>query len=119
MQQFQYSKNYSLMVASSGSWNYENNNLTPDELVWEMNKTINHLYHSIPRSVLIIWKTSAWSWHDDWNFLERNETTTRQKAANYLVYLGNQVAKQIIDTINASNLVYVDFFKGDLAAFVQ
>eukprot|EP00980_Cylindrotheca_fusiformis_P002762 scaffold657_cov108-Cylindrotheca_fusiformis.AAC.3 len=111
MQQFQYSKNYSLIVASSGPWNYEKKNLTPDELVSEMNKTIRHLYHSIPRSVLIIWKTSAWSWYADWNFLERNEKTTGKTASNYLVYHGNQVAKQIIDKINASNLVYVDFAK--------
>jgi hypothetical protein len=106
---FKYEKNHTLQIAGTGPWDQENN-WSPNDYKKMVNESIHHLYNSVPNSVLIYWKTSPWGWSYDWILLEPNQTS-RIKGNNYLTYYANQVARETIDSINASNLILLDWSK--------
>jgi hypothetical protein len=106
---FKYEKNHTVLIASCGPWD-QKRDYSPNDWKKVVIESIHGLYNSVPNSVLIYWKTSPWGWHSAWNFLEPNQTSGK-KTSNYLVYYANEVARETIDSINASNLILLDWSK--------
>jgi len=102
-------KNYDVIVASTGPWNHKKKLFTPRETRERIQQVINYLHNEIPKDVLLIWKTSAWSWFGEWEELKENETTVELKDNNFLVHYANQVAKETILAINSTRRIVVDF----------
>jgi hypothetical protein len=109
--EFKYEKNHTILIAGNGPWDNQIGDFSPNEWKKMMNETIHHLYNSVPNSVLIFWKTNPWGAYFKWNFSKPNRKTSGKSGSNYLVYYANQAAKEIIDSINASNLILLDWSK--------
>lgn len=112
LKKFKYQKNHTLIMAGIGAWENEYRSFNPKEWEQKVNSTIHHLYNTVPKSVPIFWKTSSWGWYWNWKELKRTQKMGNPKDGNnYLVYLANQVAKDVIESINASNLILLDWSK--------
>jgi hypothetical protein len=106
---FKYEKNYTVLIAGNGPWDLKSNG-SPNDWAKMVNASIHHLYNSVPNTVLIYWKTSPWGWPYGFTLLEPNQTSGKE-GNNYLMYYANQVARETIDSINASNLTFLDWSK--------
>jgi hypothetical protein len=104
-------KKYDIIVAATGPWNHRGKPkwYSPKETREYIQQVIKHLNNEIPKDVLLIWKTSLWSWFGDWNVLKDNETVEMPKGNNYLVHYANQVAKETILEINSTRRIVLDF----------
>lgn len=109
--EYSYTKKHTILIGGSGPWDNQNANYSPLQWKEMTNETIHHIYNSVPSSVLIFWKTSPWGYPFGWNYLKATKTTSGHQGSNYLVYCGNQAAKATIESINASNLVLLDWSK--------
>jgi hypothetical protein len=111
LRRFKHEKNHAVLIAASGPWD-QKQNWTSDDWKKMVNESIHHLYNSVPNSVLIYryWQTGSWGWNADWIVLEPNHTSTTEPN-NYLMHYSNQVARETIDSINASNLILLDWSK--------
>ncbi|CAJ1952793.1 unnamed protein product [Cylindrotheca closterium] len=110
--QFKYTKEHSIVLAGSVSWDLKNNHIRPCDMEQQINWTIRKLHESISPSVLVLWKSTPFSRISQWGYLERNESKKGgQKSVNYLVYHANMVAKREIQRINSRRLVFLDLAK--------
>eukprot|EP00980_Cylindrotheca_fusiformis_P005509 scaffold1170_cov122-Cylindrotheca_fusiformis.AAC.17 len=100
---FEFKKKYTIVIANFGAWDAERGSYSPREWKVVMNKTLHHLYTSVPKSVPIYWKTSPWGWRFEWNFLQPNAKPNTRRRSNYAIYFTNRLARDWIE--NSSNAI--------------
>mmetsp|Transcript_15215 Transcript_15215/g.37352 ORF Transcript_15215/g.37352 Transcript_15215/m.37352 type:complete len:485 (-) Transcript_15215:477-1931(-) len=100
-------KNYTVIVAANGPQNHIQL-YSPKQTRENIRKVIHHLHREIPEDVLLVWKTSVWSWYGEWDDLEDNETATT-KGNIFLVQYANKVAKETILALNSTSRIVLDF----------
>lgn len=82
---------------------------TPDETRELIQTMIHRLHNQIPQDVLLVWKTSPWARFGEWRELKGNETYEAKSGNNYMIHLGNQIAKDTILAINSPSRILIDY----------
>lgn len=101
---FQYHKNYTMLVVNFGAWDAERGSYSPREWKRVMSRTIHQLYHSTKKlRIPVFWKTSPWGWRFDWNYIGKNAKHNQRRRSNYIIYHANQLAIQVIDDLSKKN----------------
>jgi hypothetical protein len=72
-----------------------------------INEIITALHEGLPSNITIIWKSSGWCHKCPWT--PAPDENEEKIVDNYKVYVANQAAENIIASINASNLLFLDW----------
>jgi hypothetical protein len=101
-------QDYDVVVVGSAIWDVVGSRhwwTSASMIRQSINETISALHEGLPSNITIVWKSSGWCnncpWTPDENHMGRGD--------NYKVYAANQEAYNVIASINASNLFFLDW----------
>jgi hypothetical protein len=101
-------KDYTSIVIGATIWDVVGSSrrrTSAEQLRNLVNETIYNISATIPSSVRVVWKSSGWCHTCAWTPVEGQ----LNHGDNYKVYAANDQARQSIQALNSSNIVYLDW----------